>query len=85
MAALAFAAATAVIAHAIATALNLPRPFMLGLSPADIAAGLLLAVVMAGVFVGIQRFCRRHVAPRIARADLRARAPTFDADPKRRA
>ncbi|MBT2320813.1 phosphatase PAP2 family protein [Variovorax paradoxus] len=124
MAALAFAAATAMVAHAIAAALNLPRPFMLGLSPAyiahgargslpsahasvmftvalvfllrarlrdlgigvaalavitgwarvyvgvhfpaDIAAGLLLAVVMMGIFAGLQRLCR-HVALRVAR------------------
>ncbi|CAN7388391.1 MULTISPECIES: phosphatase PAP2 family protein [unclassified Variovorax] len=143
MATLAFAVATAVIAHAIAASLNLPRPFMLGLSPAyiphgargslpsahaavmftvalmfllrprlrdlgigmaalaaitgwarvyvgvhfpaDIVAGLLLAVVMTGVFVGVQRLWRRHVAPRIARGDLRVRAPAFDADPQRRA
>jgi undecaprenyl-diphosphatase len=122
MAALAFAAVTAVLAHAIAAALNLPRPFMLGLSPAyvehgargslpsvhasvmftaalvfllrprlrdlgigmmavaaitgwarvyvgvhfpaDIAAGLLLAVLMVGVFLGVERLYRRHVAPR---------------------
>ncbi|MBT2301211.1 phosphatase PAP2 family protein [Variovorax paradoxus] len=138
MAALAFAAIAAVLAHAIAASLNLPRPFMLGLSrayiahgargslpsahatvmftvalvfllrprlrdlgigiaalavitgwarvyvgfhfPADIVAGLLLAVVMAGVFVGVQRLWRRHVAPRIARDDLHTRAPASEAD-----
>lgn len=138
MAALAFAAITAVLAHAIAVSLNLPRPFMLGLSPAfiahdargslpsahaavmftvtvvfllrprlrdlgvgmaalaaitgwarvyvgvhfpaDIAAGLLLAVVMAGVFLGVQRLWRRHVAPRITRDDLRMPAPASEAD-----
>ncbi|OUL99292.1 phosphatase PAP2 family protein [Variovorax sp. JS1663] len=34
-----FAALAAVLAHSIAAALNLPRPFMLGLSPAYIAHG----------------------------------------------
>ncbi|CAN7779372.1 phosphatase PAP2 family protein [Variovorax sp. LjRoot84] len=138
MAALAFAAIAAVLAHAIAASLNLPRPFMLGLSPAyiahaargslpsahaavmftvalvfllrprlrdlgigvaavaaitgwarvyvgvhfpaDIVAGLMLAVVMAGVFVGVQRLWRLHVAPRIARDDLHTRAPASEAD-----
>lgn len=128
MAALAFAAAAAVTAHAIATSLDLPRPFMLSLSPnyiahggrgslpsahaavmftvalvfllrprlrdlgvavaalgaiagwarvyvgvhfpADIAAGLLLAIAMAGAFLAVQRLYRRHVAPRLAREDV---------------
>lgn len=123
MAVLVTAAATAVIAHAIAHALDTPRPFMLGLSPAyvhhgergsmpsahasvmftvalacllrpslrklgaglmavtlatgwariyvglhfpsDIAAGLLLALAMAGAFAAIQLASRHHFRPAV--------------------
>ena len=125
MAVLVFAALAAVLAHSIAAALDLPRPFMLGLSPAyiahgargslpsahaavmftaallclvrpalrgagaaifaiavltgwarihvgvhfpgDIVAGLLLALALAGLFLGLRHLVRRHVAPMIAR------------------
>jgi len=139
MASLAFAAAAGLLAHAIAAALDVPRPFMLGLSPAyiahgargslpsshasvmftvalvfllrprlrdlgiaiaaiaavtgwariyvgvhfpaDIAAGLLLAVGLAGVFVGVRQFCRHYLVPMIARDDLRAQVQAAEADP----
>ena len=42
MAVLGFATLAAVLAYSIAAALNLPRPFMLGLSPAYIAHGALV-------------------------------------------
>ncbi|MDR6860490.1 phosphatase PAP2 family protein [Variovorax guangxiensis] len=125
MAVLGVAALAALLAHSIAAALNLPRPFMLGLSPpyiahgargslpsahatvmftvallclarpvlrgagaaifaiamltgwgrihvgvhfpGDILAGLLLALALAGLFVGLRHLVRRHVAPMIAR------------------
>ena len=127
MAVLGFAALAALLAHSIAAALNLPRPFMLGLSPpyiahgargslpsahatvmftvallclarpvlrrgaralmsairlkspaggrihvgvhfpGDILAGLLLALALAGLFLGLRHLVRRHVAPMIAR------------------
>jgi undecaprenyl-diphosphatase len=128
MAVLAACAAAGVLAHAMAAALDLPRPFMLGLSPAytahgargsmpsahatvmftvalalalrpglrnfaiasalvalvtgwarvyvgvhfptDIVAGLLLAVVVTGLFHALVLLCRRYVAPIIARDDL---------------
>jgi len=140
MATLVACAAAGVVAHAIAAALDLPRPFMLGLSPAyiahgargampsahasvmftvalafalraglrrfaiasalaaiatgwarvyvgvhfptDIAAGLLLALVIVALFEIVRSLCRRYVAPIIARDGLPVRpAPDEAGEP----
>ncbi|MBT2304886.1 phosphatase PAP2 family protein [Variovorax paradoxus] len=138
VAVLAASAVAAVLAHWLAAAINLPRPFVLGLSPAyiphgargslpsahasvmftialafllrpglrglgvaaaalavatgwariyvgihfpiDIAAGLLLAAAVAGVFAAIYRLCRHYVAPIGARNDSPVRTLTSKAD-----
>ena len=88
MAVLGFATLAAVLAYSIAAALNLPRPFMLGLSPAYIAHGARgsLPSAHAAVMLTTALLCLGRPALRGAGAgDLRDRRPhRLGAHPRRR-